>query len=75
MGVWTFAKRWGRVVLGFVLLAAGVSMLVLPGPGWASIIAGLALLATEFAWAQRLLQTVKETAVTLRDRVNRSRRP
>jgi uncharacterized protein (TIGR02611 family) len=37
------------VVLGFVLIP-------LPGPGWLIVFAGLAILATEFAWADRLLR-------------------
>ena len=36
------------VVLGFVLIP-------LPGPGWLIVFAGLAILATEFVWAERLL--------------------
>jgi len=37
------------------VVVAGIAMLVLPGPGWLAIIAGLAILATEFFWAQRML--------------------
>jgi tellurite resistance protein TerC len=44
---------------GGVLLAAGAAMLVLPGPGLVVIAAGLALLATEFVWARRMLDRVK----------------
>lgn len=47
------------VVLGFGLLAAGVAMLVLPGPGWLTIFAALAILAGEFVWARRLLDSAK----------------
>ena len=42
-------------VLGFTVLGAGVAMLALPGPGVVVIIVGLAILATEFAWAERAL--------------------
>lgn len=55
-----------RIVGGFGLLIAGVFMLVLPGPGWLAIAAGLALLATEFAWARRWLDRLKATAGRLR---------
>jgi len=51
--------RIAKTVAGFFLLAAGVMMLVLPGPGWVTIFAGLALLASEFEWAQRLLDRLK----------------
>jgi uncharacterized protein (TIGR02611 family) len=37
-------------------------MLVLPGPGWAVIFLGLAVLATEYAWAHRLLVVTKDKA-------------
>ena len=41
--------------LGFTVVGAGVALLVLPGPGVIVIIVGLAILATEFAWAERAL--------------------
>jgi uncharacterized protein (TIGR02611 family) len=54
-----------RIVAGFALLAAGVVMLALPGPGWLTIAAGLAILATEFEWARRLLDRLKATATRI----------
>src|SRR4051812_26420196 len=42
-------------VVGTLVIAVGVVLLPLPGPGWLVILAGLALLAMEFAWARRLL--------------------
>jgi uncharacterized protein (TIGR02611 family) len=56
------APRLVRIVAGFGLLAAGVAMLALPGPGWLTIAAGLAILAREFEWARRLLNRVKAIA-------------
>ena len=47
--------RIGFAVLGFAVVAAGVTLLVLPGPGLVLIALGLAMLALEFAWAERLL--------------------
>lgn len=44
---------------GVLLVLAGVALLPLPGPGWLVIIAGLGVLAIEFAWAQGLLNRVK----------------
>ena len=44
---------------GVVLVVAGTLMLVLPGPGLLVILIGLALLATEFAWARRALDRLK----------------
>ncbi len=49
------AKRMFVAALGFTVLGAGVAMLALPGPGVIVIIVGLAILATEFAWAERAL--------------------
>jgi uncharacterized protein (TIGR02611 family) len=48
--------RWGFVLLGLVILAAGVAMLALPGPAFVVIPIGLAILSLEFAWAERLLE-------------------
>ena len=37
------------------MVAFGLVTIPLPGPGWLTVIAGLFLLATEFTWAERLL--------------------
>lgn len=49
-----------RILLGFSALSLGALMLVLPGPGIPFLIGGLALLATEYAWARRYLKKFKE---------------
>jgi hypothetical protein len=49
------AKRMLVAVVGFACLLGGVAMLVLPGPGVVVSLVGLAILATEFAWAERAL--------------------
>jgi len=54
------AKRLVVTVIGFTILAAGIAMIVLPGPAVVVIPIGLAILATEFIWARKLLVTVKE---------------
>ena len=54
------AKRLIVIVIGFSVLAAGVAMIALPGPAVVVIPIGLAILATEFIWAKKLLDTVKE---------------
>jgi uncharacterized protein (TIGR02611 family) len=54
------ARRLVVAVLGFTILAVGVAMIVLPGPAFIVIPVGLALLATEFIWARKLLVRVKE---------------
>ena len=63
-------KRFFTILVGFTVLLAGVIMLVTPGPGWAAIFAGLAILATaEILWARRLLDRLKERGAKLRDAV------
>ena len=37
------------------MLAVGIVLIPYPGPGWLVVFAGLAILATEFAWARRTL--------------------
>ena len=56
------AKRVAITVAGLLVVLAGVLMLVLPGPGIVTIIVGLAILATEYVWAERLLATAKARA-------------
>ncbi len=51
--------RIARIAGGFSLIAAGVIMLVLPGPGIISIVAGLALLSKDMVWAGRLADRLK----------------
>lgn len=58
-----FARNRGldlsyRIIIGLVgvaIVAGGLALIPLPGPGWLIVFAGLAVLATEFAWAGRLL--------------------
>jgi tellurite resistance protein TerC len=47
-------------LVGLSVLLVGAAMLVLPGPAILVIPTGLAILATEFAWARILLNRVKE---------------
>jgi drug/metabolite transporter (DMT)-like permease len=53
--------RVARVLGGFILIIAGIAMLVLPGPGVLTILGGLALIGQEFAWAQRIVDRVRAT--------------
>lgn len=52
--VWTTA--------GFTVVLAGLAMLVLPGPALAVIPIGLAMLALQFAWAEKLLEIAVDKA-------------
>jgi uncharacterized protein (TIGR02611 family) len=49
-------------VTGAVILAAGLVMLVTPGPAFVLIPIGLAMLSMEFVWAERLLDKSLEQA-------------
>jgi uncharacterized protein (TIGR02611 family) len=49
------AYRIGWGILGGLVLLAGVVMLITPGPAFVLIPIGLAMLALEFEWAERLL--------------------
>jgi uncharacterized protein (TIGR02611 family) len=53
-------KRIAVTVVGFVVLLAGLVMMVTPGPGIVVILVGLAILATEWAWAERALDRAKQ---------------
>jgi uncharacterized protein (TIGR02611 family) len=63
--------RYGKITAGFVLLVAGIVMIALPGPGWLTIAAGLAILAGEFLWARRLLDRLKDQAGRLKRQASR----
>jgi len=54
-------RRLLVLVIGVSVLIVGVIMIVTPGPAIIVIPAGLALLATEFLWARRVLERVQET--------------
>ena len=60
--IWRSSKRAAVFVLGVALLAVGLVMFVTPGPGIVLVVAGLAVLATEFAWAEHLLDKAKTSA-------------
>jgi tellurite resistance protein TerC len=49
-------------VIGATVLLIGVALRVLPGPAFIVIPVGLAILATEYAWARRWLRKVRRMA-------------
>ena len=64
-------QRWKHVpvavrkplifIIGSSIVITGLLMLVLPGPGWAAIFLGFAVLATEFTFAEKVRDwTIKE---------------
>ena len=52
-------KRIFIAIAGFTILLIGVLLVVTPGPAILVIPAGLAVLATEFVWAENLLNKFK----------------
>ncbi|WP_214416692.1 TIGR02611 family protein [Sphaerisporangium fuscum] len=72
------STRTGRLTLkivigvcGATLVVTGLLLVPLPGPGWLIVFAGLALLATEFVWAHRLLEFGKKTLAAWTDWLKR----
>lgn len=54
---------WYRVavaVVGLTVLLIGAAAIPYPGPGWAIVFLGLAILASEFYWARRTLAFTRD---------------
>lgn len=56
-------------VIGGTIVCFGITLLVLPGPAFIVIPIGLAVLATEFVWAKKLLIRAKAKASELAQRM------
>jgi uncharacterized protein (TIGR02611 family) len=67
-----YARRGLILVVGGTVLLAGIAMLALPGPGVFVIIVALVILATEFAWAERLLDRAVEKLAAANSRAQES---
>jgi uncharacterized protein (TIGR02611 family) len=68
---WRIARKVTVALIGTVVMAAGVALIVLPGPAIIVIPFGLAILATEFPWAHRLLLRMKTFLQSARERAAR----
>ncbi|NDE71175.1 MAG: hypothetical protein EB054_00365 [Actinobacteria bacterium] len=55
--------------IGGLITVAGMVMLFAPGPGLLVLLAGLGMLATEFAWAATALRRTKDIAAVATNRV------
>jgi uncharacterized protein (TIGR02611 family) len=66
--------RIGFALFGFLVVLAGLAMLVLPGPGLLVIALGLGILALEFAWAERLLERTVDRMEDAANTVKRASR-
>ena len=62
-------KRLVIFVVGAALVLLGIALIPLPGPfSIPLMIAGLAVLATEYVWAERVLDSAKGHATRAKDR-------
>jgi len=66
--------RAAAVLAGFVVVLAGLAMIPLPGPGLLVTAVGLAVLALEFAWAERLLERTVDRMGQASETVRRASR-
>jgi uncharacterized protein (TIGR02611 family) len=67
-------RRIAITVAGFAVLLAGIAMLVLPGPGILVTVGGLAILATEYAWAKKPLDAMRDRLEQVRIKERERRR-
>jgi tellurite resistance protein TerC len=54
-----YLRKLVIAIIGGTVLLIGVALIVLPGPAFIVIPVGLAILATEFAWARRAMTRAK----------------
>lgn len=64
-------KKTAISLIGSIVLLAGIIMVPYPGPGWLTVFAGLSILSTEYAWAQRILHFAKEKYIAWQDWVSK----
>jgi uncharacterized protein (TIGR02611 family) len=55
------ARRVAVLVVGTSVVLVGIVMIVMPGPAFIVIPAGLAILGIEFAWARRWLGKLRRS--------------
>ncbi len=56
-------KKYSIAAVGFLVLAIGVVLMPLPGPGVLIVLVGVLILATQFEWAERRVDQVKRAAL------------
>jgi len=69
----SISRKVGVLLVGVPVLLLGIALIPLPGPGTIVVLAGLAILSLEFAWAERLSGKIKDGFRTLFDRIFRHR--
>lgn len=63
-----FMKKFFVALIGGTVVIIGLALLVLPGPGVPLVVAGVAILATEFIWAQRAFRKARGAIARARHR-------
>jgi uncharacterized protein (TIGR02611 family) len=69
--------RFGVLTVGTIVILVGL-ILSIPGvigPGFLVIFGGIAILATEFEWAKRLLERIKRGAKKIKDKIAGPKKP
>ena len=66
------AKKAVVALIGLSVIAFGVALIVLPGPGVFVISFGLAILAKQFLWARTLLEPIRKFFGQLKAHVSKS---
>ncbi len=66
-------KKLIVAVIGFTILAIGIVMIIFPGPAFIVIPIGLSILATEFVWARKAMDKVKDRIKRTKDSISRSK--
>src|SRR5918994_2867213 len=56
-------KRYSIAAVGFLVLAIGILLMPLPGPGVLIVLLGVVILATQFEWAERRVEQVRRAAL------------
>jgi Flp pilus assembly protein TadB len=71
---WTnSARKVLAVTIGSLLIAIGLALLVLPGPGVPLILAGLGILSVHYSWARRLRTRISAQTRRIVERLRRRR--
>jgi tellurite resistance protein TerC len=69
------AKKIVVAIVGGTVTLIGIALIVLPGPAIIVIPIGLSILATEFLWAKRWLDKIKQMTTRLRTKKSGGRDP
>ncbi len=62
---WRHARRVAVLIIGSSVVLVGFVLFLTPGPATVVIPVGLMILATEFAWARRILKRLKKEAMNV----------